>query len=93
MESKPWKEALNKHLVEFTDRLPSVIDDIIRRMRCHISNEEYEEMKCVNRIKRVEALIDSIRTRTIEQFNDFCQALVDVKQNDLAEKLSKSQKV
>ena len=94
MGSKTWKEALDEHLVEFTERLPNVIDEIIRRMRRHISNEEYQKMKSIlNPIERIETLVDSISTRTIEHFNDFCQALVDVKQNDLAEKLSKSQRI
>ena len=91
MESKTWKEALDEHLVEFTERLPNVIDEVIMRMRRHFSNKEYQKMKSiVNPMDKIETLVDSISTRTIEQFNDFCQALVDVKQNDLAEKLSKS---
>lgn len=92
MESETWKEALDEHLVEFTERLPNVIDEIIMRMRRHFSNEERQKMKItVNPIERIKTLVDSISTRTEEQFNDFCQALVDVKQSDLAEKLSKSQ--
>ena len=94
MGSKTWKKALHEHLVDFTERLPNVIDDIIRRMRHHISDEEYYKMKSIaNPLERIETFVNSISTRTIEQFKDFCKALVDVKQNDLAEKLSKSQRI
>ena len=94
MESKTWKEALDNHLFEFTERLPNVIDEIIRRMKSHISNEEYHKMKSVtNPMERIETLVNAISTRTIKDFTAFCKALVAVKQNDLADKLSKSQRI
>jgi len=91
MESETWKEALDSHLVELTERLTSVIDGVIRRMKLHISTQEYHQIKSImNPAEKIEALLSAISTRTIKEFKVFCEALVDVKQNDLAEKLSKS---
>ena len=91
MESETWKVALDNYLPELTDRLPSVIDDIIRRMKRHISNDEYYKIRdIINPGCKIERLLDAISTRKVEDFNAFCKALDAVKQSDLAEKLSKS---
>ena len=89
--AETWRDALDDHLIELTDRLPTVIDDVIRRMKRHISNEEYCSLKSIgNPAEKIETLMDAIRARTAQHFNAFCDALVAVKQKDLAEKLSES---
>ena len=94
MESETWKEALNKHLVELTERLPTVIDDVMRRMICHVSQNEYSKIKSISDpAERIETLLNAIKSRTRQDFDAFCEALVAVKQNDLAEKLSESQNI
>ena len=91
MESETWKLALDIYLPELTDRLPTVIDDLIRRMKRHISNDEYYRIRDItNPGNKIERLVDAISTRKVEDFDAFCKALDAVKQNDLAEKLSKS---
>lgn len=87
--AESWKKALDIHLSELTERLASVIDDVVRKMKCHISNGEYQRIKNTsNPAQKIEAFLDAISTRTIQDFDAFCEALVAVKQNDLAEKLS-----
>lgn len=88
MESETWKEALDKHLVELTERLPTVIDDVMRRMICHVSQNEYSKIKSISDpAERIETLLNAIKSRTRQDFDAFCEALVAVKQIDLAEKL------
>lgn len=94
MESETWKGALDKHLPELTERLPSVIDDVIRRIKRHISHNEYLKIKSItDPADKIEELLNAIRSRTLQDFYAFCEALVAVKQNDLAEKLSESPSV
>ena len=91
MESSTWKEALDTYWDELTERLSSVIDDVIRKMKRHISHSEYNKIKSKgDPADKVEAFLVAINSRTSKDFDAFCEALVAVKQNDLAEKLSES---
>ena len=90
MESKSWKEALDVYWAELTERLSSVIDGVVRKMKCHISHSEYQKITSnTDPTNKIEAFLNAISSRTSRDFDAFCEALVAVKQNDLAEKLSK----
>lgn len=94
MESETWKDALDKHLVELTERLPTVIDDVMRRMKSHVSQNEYSKIKSISDpAERIETFVNAINSRTRQDFDAFCEALVAVKQNDLAKTLSESQNI
>ena len=94
MESNTWKEALDKYWAELTERLSSVIDDVVRKMKCHISHSEYNKIKSkADPADKIEVFLDAISSRTSQDFDAFCEALVAVKQNDLAEKLSESPRI
>ena len=74
--------------------LQPIIDDVCMKLRSSVTDYEYANFVSeASRMKKVEKLVDSVKSRDLAVFNEFCEALEDCRRNDLARKLRGSYSV
>lgn len=88
MEQEDWRNLLDRHLYDIAVALQPVIDDICMKLRSDLAACEYAEIDSVpNKMKKVEKLVNSIRSRDLATFNKFCEILEGCGHKNLAQKL------
>ena len=79
--------TLDHHAFDITQQLAPVVDGLVLKLKQDITELEYNNMSCTsNPMKKVELLLASIRTRP-HTFDVFCNALEELKHEDLAKSL------
>ena len=79
--------ALDKFAYDITHQLAPVIDGLVLKLKQDITEVEYQNIVSANNpVKKGELLIASIRTRP-HKFDEFCNALKELKHDDLAKSL------
>lgn len=87
MDEQRRISALDKYNYKMTVQLTEVIDGLVSMLRPHMSYGEYQTINSEsNPMKKIMKLIDSIRSRP-EMFVPFCDALKELKHDDLANDL------
>ena len=83
-EKQRIQSALDQHGYDITLQLSPVIDGLVLKLKKDISEVEYNNITSENNsMKKVQLLLESIRTRP-HIFGVFCNALKELKHNDLA---------
>ena len=87
-EDDDWRKLLDRDLHEIACALQPVIDDISMKMKSNLAACEYAEIGSVpNKMKKVEKLVMSIRSRDLATFNRFCEVVEGCGHKNLAQKL------
>ena len=83
-----WRNLLDRYLYDIAVALQPVIDDISMKLKPDLAACEYAEIDSVpNKMKKVEKLVNSIRSRDLATFNKFCEILEGCGHKKLAQKL------
>ena len=83
-----WRVLLDEHLYDMAIELQPIIDDVCMKLRSSVTAYEYANFVSeANGMKKVEKLVDSVKSRDLAVFNKFCEALEDCGHSDLARKL------
>lgn len=86
--TQDWRNLLDRYLYEISVALQSSIDDISMQLKEDFAACEYAEIDSVpNKMKKVEKVVISVRSRDLETFNKFCDALEKTGHKALAIKL------
>ena len=80
-------DALDKYAYDITQQLVPVIDGLVLKLKQVITEVEYSNISSTsNPMKKVELLMKSIRARLLT-FDAFCNALEELKHDNLAQSL------
>ena len=88
MAVEDWRTLLDRYLYDMAIALQPVVDDILMKLKSHLAACEYAEIDSVNnKMKKVEKVVNSVRSRDAPTFNRFCEILEGCGHKNLAEKL------
>ena len=88
MAQDDWRILLDRYLYEIAVALQPVIDDIAMKLKSNLAACEYAEIDSVpNKMKKVEKLVNSVRSRDLATFNKFCEIVEHCGHKILAQKL------
>ena len=88
MTQTDWRDLLDQNLYDMAIELAPVIDGVCIQLKSRLSDYEYAEIDSIpNKMKKVEKLVDSVRSRDLVVFNNFCDALEACGHHNLARKL------
>jgi len=87
-KTEDWRNLLDRYLYDLSVSLQNSIDDIVMQLKEDFAACEYAEIDSVsNKMKKVEKVVISVRSRELETFNKFCDALENTGHQRLAIKL------
>ena len=88
MAVEDWRSLLDRYLYDLAVALQPVVDDILMKLKSNLATCEYAEIDCVtNKMKKVEKLVNSVRSRDVATFNRFCEILEGCGYKRLTEKI------
>ena len=88
MAQDDWRRLLDRYLYDIAVALQPVIDDISMKLKPNLAACEYAEIDSIpNKMKKVEMLVNSVRSRDLATFNKFCEIVEGCGHKKLAQKL------
>ena len=88
MAEDDWRNRLDRYLYDIAVALQPVIDDISMKLKSNLAACEYAEIDSVpNKMKKVEKVVNSVRSRDMATFNKFCEIVEGCGHQKLAQKL------
>jgi len=86
--TQDWRSLLDRYLYDISVALQNSIDDISMQLKEDFAACEYAEIDSIpNKMRKVEKVVISVRSRDLETFNKFCDALEKTGHKALAIKL------